>query len=96
MDEYLKYIIELIKKQMIKYHLKTFNVKYLEKAIKLNEDMIEIFWDTEHNGFFMYGNDGERLILRPKEIYDGAMPSGNSVATYNMLRLSSIIGNVKL
>ena len=52
--------------------------------------MIELFWDKEKHGFFLYGNDSEELIVRPKELYDGAIPSGNSIAAYNLLQLSKI------
>ncbi len=74
----------------------TGNIKYLNKAEKLNEDMIKLFMDKEKGGFFLYGNDGEELIMRPKEIYDGAIPSGNSVATYNLTRLSHILEDERL
>ena len=58
--------------------------------------MINLFWDNEKHGFFLYGEDGEKLIARPKELYDGAMPSGNSVAAYNLIKLSRITGDSKL
>ncbi|WP_055669116.1 thioredoxin domain-containing protein [Desnuesiella massiliensis] len=60
---------------------------YLDKALELNREMLRLFGDKEKGGFYLYGEDAEKLILRPKEIYDGAIPSGNSVATYNLLRL---------
>ncbi|KPU46024.1 cellobiose 2-epimerase [Oxobacter pfennigii] len=69
---------------------------YLKKALKLNEDMIKLFWDDEAGGLYLYGTDSEELITRPKEIYDGAMPSGNSVSLYNMLRLYNFSGNESL
>ena len=43
--------------------------------------------------FFLYGKDGEQLITRPKDVYDGAMPSGNSVAAMNLLRLARLTGD---
>lgn len=70
----------------------TFEPKYIKNAINYSNDMIKIFWDEDYAGFFMYGNDSEQLISRPKEIYDGAIPSGNSVASYALLRLSRITG----
>jgi len=71
----------------------TFKPEYLKKALLLNDDMIRLFWDKEKGGLFMYGNDSEQLITRPKEVYDGATPSGNSVATLNFLRLARLTGN---
>jgi uncharacterized protein len=50
--------------------------------------MIALFGDPDAGGFYFYGRDAESLLVRPKEIYDGATPSGNSVATYNLLRLA--------
>ncbi|HAG43089.1 MAG TPA: hypothetical protein DCL31_06585 [Clostridium sp.] len=54
--------------------------------------MIELFWDEENGGFFLYGSDDEELIVRPKEIYDGAIPSGNGVASLALLKLYYITG----
>ena len=65
---------------LIELYETTFNPSYLEKAIKLNDDLIKYFWDEEKGGLFVYGSDGEQLLTRPKEIYDGATPSGNAVA----------------
>lgn len=74
----------------------TFELDYLEKAVDLNNEMIKYFWDEENGGFFFYGKDSENLILKTKEIYDGALPSGNSVAATNLIRLSRITGHVEL
>ncbi|KAJ53531.1 hypothetical protein BD780_001464 [Clostridium tetanomorphum] len=75
---------------LIELYESTFNNEYLQKAISLNEEMINLFEDKDKGGFFIYGNDGEQLILRPKDSYDSAIPSGNSVAAYNMIRLYNI------
>lgn len=74
----------------------TFDVGYLRKALELNRQMLDLFRDEEKGGLFFYGKDGEELLTRPKEIYDGAIPSGNSVAAYNMLKLSRITGDQNL
>ncbi len=68
-------------------------VRYLERAIRLTRSMIDLFWDPQGAGFFFSGKENERLIGRPKELYDGAVPSGNSVAALNLLRLGRIAGN---
>ncbi|KXG75449.1 thioredoxin domain-containing protein [Thermotalea metallivorans] len=81
---------------LIELYEATFETIYLEKAIGLTRDMIHLFWDEKEGGFFLYGKDSEPLIVRPKEIYDGATPSGNSVATMNMLRLARMTGDREL
>ena len=67
-----------------------FEPRYLEYAIKLNNDFIEHFLDEENGGFFFTPDYGEKLITRQKEIYDGAIPSGNSNAMLNLLRIARI------
>ncbi len=78
---------------MLEAYEATFEISYLEEAIRLTDSMIEIFWDEGDKGFFMTGSDGEELILRPKEFYDGALPSGNSAAAMNMARLDRLTGS---
>jgi len=68
----------------------TFEVYYLKTALRLKEDLIQHFWDYENSGFYFTADDGEKLLVRQKEIYDGAVPSGNSVAMLNLLRLGRI------
>lgn len=71
----------------------TFDVHWLKTAIELNEDMIKHFWDEQNGGFYFSPDYGEKLIIRQKEIYDGAIPSGNSAAIFNLLKLGRITGN---
>ncbi len=71
-----------------------FEVKYLKEAKELSDTMLESFWDSEYGGLFLTANNAEELLLRPKEIYDGAIPSGNSVATLALLRLARSLGIV--
>ncbi|WP_125153874.1 thioredoxin domain-containing protein [Clostridium rectalis] len=78
---------------LIEIYESTFCEEYLEKAVMLTEEMINLFWDKDLGGFYIYGNDGEKLILRPKDSYDFAIPSGNSVAAFNMIRLYNITEN---
>ena len=70
--------------------------RYLQSAKELNDDLINLFWDQEEGGLFFYGEDSEQLLTRPKEVYDGAMPSDNAVATLNFLRLARIKGDSSL
>ena len=73
----------------------TFDSKYLSKSLDLMNVMVEDFWDEKNGGFFLGADQSEKLIVRTKTAYDGAIPSGNSVAVMNMLKLSRITGNVK-
>jgi uncharacterized protein YyaL (SSP411 family) len=58
--------------------------------------MLELFWDDDNGGLFYSAVDSDDLIVRQKEIYDGALPSGNSVAAYNLMRLSRITADIEL
>ena len=73
----------------------TFNTIYLSEAIKLSEIMVSEFWDTENGAFFLGSNNSEKLIVRAKTGYDGAIPSGNSVAAMNFIKLNRITGEKK-
>ncbi len=73
----------------------TFNPSYLESAIQFTDIMIKDFWDTEANGFFLTDKTANDLPIRPKELYDGAIPSANSVSLFNLLRLSRMTGDSK-
>ena len=71
----------------------TFDLGYLEEAGELNRVMLELFWDEDHGGVFFTGREHEGLIARNKEIYDGAVPSSNSVAMLNLIRLGRMTGS---
>ncbi len=77
----------------IEMYESTFELHYLEQAKALGHEMIRLFWDEAEGGFFFYGSDAESLLVRPKETSDGAMPSGNSVAAYQLLRLGRLTGD---
>lgn len=70
----------------------TFDARYLEEALRLQDDMLEHFWDKESGGFFFKSDDSEKLLIRHKEFRDGAIPSGNSIAFLNLIRLSRMTG----
>jgi hypothetical protein len=61
--------------------------KYLKLSLKLGRHLVNHFWDSENNSFFMTSDDHEKLIIRPKSNYDLSLPSGNSVSAFVMLRL---------
>lgn len=69
---------------------------HLERAIMLKEQLLELFWDEEQQGFYFSGSEGEQLLSRTKEIYDGAIPSGNAVAAWTLARLSAVTGDEQL
>ena len=74
----------------------TFEVKWLQEAQKLNEIMLEQFWDEPGGGFFFTSHDHKALLVRSKNPYDNATPSGNSVATHALLRLGALTGRQDL
>jgi uncharacterized protein YyaL (SSP411 family) len=68
----------------------TFDVRHLQIARDLTRIMTRHFWDDAQGGLYFTAVDGEKLLVRPKELYDGALPSGNSVALWNLLRLARL------
>ncbi len=74
----------------------TFAVKYLQTALALNDILRQHFWDERQGGFFFTADDAERLLVRKKQIFDGAVPSGNSVMVLNLLRLARMSGDMGL
>ena len=74
----------------------TLDTSYVEKAKQWLNKSITDFFDETDGGFYLYGKDNERLIMRPKESYDGAIPSGNSIMAYNLVRLSNLSSDEEL
>ncbi len=70
----------------------TLDPTYLERAIQLQKETDTLFWDGIGGGYFLTSGRSEKLLVRPKESYDGAMPSGNSVAMNNLVRLGRLTG----
>ncbi|GAA0590134.1 thioredoxin domain-containing protein [Virgibacillus siamensis] len=70
----------------------TFSTDYLKKARETADAMLNLFWDDVQGGFFFNGEDSEQLLTREKEIFDGALPSGNSVAANCLTRLGHLTG----
>ena len=67
--------------------------EYLIEAKALTDTTRSLFEDRENGGFFLTAEDREPLLVRAKEIYDGAIPSGNSVMALNLVRLSKFTGD---
>ena len=81
---------------LLELYESTFDVQYLETALEYNGILTESFLDEKGGGYFMTADDAEELIVRPKELYDGALPSGNSVQMYNLLKLARLTGRSEL
>ncbi|CUS78082.1 hypothetical protein JGI10_00214 [Candidatus Kryptonium thompsonii] len=70
----------------------SFETRYLKTAIDLTETMIQLFWDGENGGFYFTDSENKDVIFRQKELYDGAIPSANSVALLDLIKLAKITG----
>lgn len=81
---------------LIELYEATFDLEHLKLALELNRDFVNHFWDESVGGFYFTASDSEETLLRKKEIYDGATPSGNSVAALNLIRLARLTGNTDL
>ena len=81
---------------LLELYESTFDIHYLETALKYNEILSASFVDPSGGGYFMTADDAEKLIVRPKELYDGAIPSGNSVQMLNLLKLARLTGRSEL
>jgi uncharacterized protein YyaL (SSP411 family) len=81
---------------LLEMYESTLDVKYLELAVEYNEAMIGLFWDESGGGFFSTAEDSEELLVRGKEVYDGAIPSANSVALLNLVWLSKLTADPDL
>jgi len=68
----------------------TGEARWLAEATRLTHEMVRLFWDDKAGGFFFSGDQNERLIAQTKELYDGAIPSGNSVAALDLVRLGQL------
>jgi uncharacterized protein YyaL (SSP411 family) len=66
--------------------------RWLRYAVELTEKMLDLFWDAEQGGFFDTAGHDQTILVRLKELYDGAEPAGNSVAAMNLLRLARMTG----
>jgi len=74
----------------------TFEMEWLKEAKDLNERMIHQFWDERSGGFFFTGRENESLIAHSKSPYDNVIPSANSIAVFNLIRLGYLTGEESL
>jgi uncharacterized protein YyaL (SSP411 family) len=75
---------------LLDLHEATGRLRWLEEAIRLDQVLERHYEDKSAGGFFLTGDDQEKLLARDKPSYDGAEPSGNSVALLNLLRLHEL------
>jgi uncharacterized protein YyaL (SSP411 family) len=78
---------------LIEIYEANFDDNILRTAMELTRIMIDRFWDEKNGGFYFTAKDAADAILRRKEAYDGALPSGNSVSLLNLLRLGRLTGS---
>lgn len=91
LDDYAYYTAALIE-----LYNTTLDLAYLEKAERFCMEAVKRFADGEKGGFYLSPSDDAELFLNPKECYDGAVPSGNSVMAYNLVRLYQLTGKEEL
>jgi hypothetical protein len=81
---------------LIELYQATFEPRHLERAISLNDTMLELLWDERDGALYFAPDDPENLLIREKTIHDGAVPSGNSIAFWNLTRLSRVTARHEL
>lgn len=85
LDDYALYVSALIE-----FYNSSLDKRYIEKAEKFCKKAVDNFADSENGGFYLCNLNNSELFINPKETYDGAIPSGNSVMAYNFVRLYQI------
>jgi uncharacterized protein YyaL (SSP411 family) len=81
---------------LIELYEATYEPSHLDAALRLNALMIEHFTDPGGGALFLTADDAEMVLTRVRELYDGALPSGNSVAFLNLLKLARMTANREL
>jgi uncharacterized protein YyaL (SSP411 family) len=88
--------VALMAQACLTLHETTLDPRWYRDARSLGDDLVRLFHDDERGGFFQTGNDAEALVVRPKELFDNAVPSGNSAAAEVLLRLALLEGDSSL
>nr|WBU15382.1 hypothetical protein [uncultured bacterium] len=78
---------------LLALHEATFDTVWLREAARLATEMLSLFWDDAESVFYDTGHDHEALVVRPRELFDNATPSGNSAAVAALLRLGALSGD---
>ncbi|MBI2491918.1 MAG: thioredoxin domain-containing protein [Candidatus Rokubacteria bacterium] len=77
---------------LVELYEATFERRWLDEARGLADEMLSLFWDDTVEGFFDTGGDHEALIVRPRNLFDNAVPCGSSVAIETLFRLAILTG----
>lgn len=85
LDDYAAYLFA-----QLALYAATLESGYLNRALRLLSKINRNFRDENNGGYYLYGEDHEALILRPKEAYDGAIPSGNALMAWSLVRLAQL------
>ena len=80
---------------LISLYEATFDRRWLDEARKFGDRIPELFWDEGDKALYDAGSDHDRLIVRPRDLFDNAVPCGNSAATMALLRLAMHTGDAK-
>ncbi|MGD0978795.1 MAG: thioredoxin domain-containing protein [Candidatus Bathyarchaeia archaeon] len=80
---------------LVELYETVFDDEYLQRAVDLTEMMMKHFWDEQRGGLYLTPDDADVTLVRDREIYDGALPSGNSVACLNLIRLAHMTGETQ-
>lgn len=80
---------------LLELHQATMEDEYLKLAIRYTEEMLRLFLDEKTGDFYLNSKESEKLVVEAKDLFDSALPSGNSVAAMNLMVLYSITENMK-
>ncbi|MFV1986618.1 MAG: thioredoxin domain-containing protein [Gemmatimonadota bacterium] len=80
---------------LLELYSATFDPRWLETSNRLATELVDRFWDEENGGVFTSAADADDIIVRQREIYDGATPSANATTWYILLRLAQLTGSTE-
>ena len=76
---------------LVELYEATFETRWLREAASLADAILGLFWEEAEGAFYDTAADHEELVTRPRDVYDNATPSGNSVAVDVLLKLSVLL-----